>query len=143
MDCLREASSAENFTGIVQALAEVTVGYEYIPTLDGPRGFLPELPSALIRGRRFAHKPFISGDVLDEGTMFTPRSSSFTTADIRASIIAGYSPLSPGLCPSVLRDTAEILLDLYPDIPALGSPFGTGNNTFGLPPRLQTRGSSS
>ena len=24
------------------------------------------------------------------------------------------------------------LLDLYPDVPALGSPFGTGNNTFGL-----------
>ena len=28
----------------------------------------------------------------------------------------------------------EDLLTLYPDIPALGSPFGTGNQTFGLSP---------
>jgi acetylcholinesterase len=28
--------------------------------------------------------------------------------------------------------TVETLLELYPDIPALGAPYGTGNDTFGL-----------
>lgn len=28
-------------------------------------------------------------------------------------------------------------MDLYPDNPALGSPFGTGNDTFGLSPEFK------
>jgi hypothetical protein len=31
-----------------------------------------------------------------------------------------------------LDDAVDKLLQLYPDIPALGSPFDTGNETFGL-----------
>jgi hypothetical protein len=31
-----------------------------------------------------------------------------------------------------LAAAAETLLQLYPDVPALGSPYGTGNETFGL-----------
>jgi hypothetical protein len=57
--------------------------------------------------------------------------SLLTTADIDASIIANYSP--PLVSLAVLQDAANTLLELYPDIPALGSPFNTGNETFGLP----------
>lgn len=64
------------------------------------------------------------------GTIFTSR-TFLTTADINASIIANYSP--PIVKPTVLVDAAKTLLELYPDVPALGSPFNTGNETFGLP----------
>lgn len=37
----------------------------------------------------------------------------------------------PGDVP-VLQAAATKMLHLYPDIPALGSPFGTGNDLFGL-----------
>ena len=45
--------------------------------------------------------------------------------------MANYSP--PLVDKKVLQDAANRLLELYPDIPALGSPFNTGNETFGLP----------
>ena len=64
------------------------------------------------------------------GTIFTSR-SFLTPADIDATIVANYSP--PLVNPAVLQDAANTLLELYPDIPALGSPFNTGNNMFGLP----------
>jgi len=68
------------------------------------------------------------------GTIFTSR-SFLTTADIGADIIANYSPLAPLVKPAVLRHAANTLLKLYPNIPALGSPFNTGNDSekFGLP----------
>ena len=64
------------------------------------------------------------------GTLFTSR-SFLSTDDIDSTIIANYSP--PLVNPKVLSNAAEELLELYPDIPALGSPFNTGNETFGLP----------
>lgn len=49
---------------------------------------------------------------------------------IRSTIIAN---LTPSIVPeSELLRTANKLLQLYPDIPALGCPFNTGNETFGL-----------
>ena len=45
-------------------------------------------------------------------------------------IVALSSP--PIVAPSVLDNVVQNILRLYPDIPALGSPFGTGNETFGL-----------
>ena len=65
------------------------------------------------------------------GTLFTSRVTSLSTAEINADIIANFSP--PLVNPTVLQDAATKLLELYPDIPALGSPFNTGNDTFGLP----------
>jgi hypothetical protein len=35
---------------------------------------------------------------------------------------------------SALEAATNTLLELYPDIPALGCPFNTGNNTFGISP---------
>ena len=39
---------------------------------------------------------------------------------------------APALDPEKSAAGFEEILRLYPDIPSLGSPFGTGNNTFGL-----------
>ena len=64
------------------------------------------------------------------GTIFTA-TTNLTTAGIRANIIGSYSP--PLTSEALLEATADKLLELYPDDPALGSPFNTGNQTFGLP----------
>ncbi|PBK58402.1 alpha/beta-hydrolase, partial [Armillaria solidipes] len=77
----------------------------FYPVLDGPSGaILPDLPTRLWVKGQFATIPFISGTNLDEAF------------------------------PPYLSDTIlDRLLGLYPDDPSLGSPYGTGNETFGLP----------
>ncbi|PSS22637.1 hypothetical protein PHLCEN_2v3064 [Hermanssonia centrifuga] len=45
-------------------------------------------------------------------------------------------PDATQLDPSFIATADEILI-LYPDDPALGSPFGTGNDTFGLDPEYK------
>lgn len=56
---------------------------------------------------------------------------NYTTEVIRAGLLErlvhplGYP--NPGA-----EEAVDKILELYPDIPALGSPFGTGNETFGL-----------
>jgi hypothetical protein len=48
-------------------------------------------------------------------------------------IVANFTPPAFG-APEELIDVADILLQLYPNVPALGSPYNTGNETFGLSP---------
>jgi len=57
---------------------------------------------------------------------------------LRTDVFLGC-PLSPErryciffVSPQTLGSHVQELLRLYPDIPALGSPYNTGNNTFGL-----------
>ena len=64
------------------------------------------------------------------GTRFASR-VLVKTDDIHDSIIANYSPVL--VASAGLEDAANKLLELYPDDPALGSPFNTGNETFGFP----------
>ena len=72
-----------------------------------------------------------TGSHRNTGTLFTPTSSaSLTEAAIHASILTSYSP--PLVNTLVLNDTASQLLALYPNDPAIGAPFGTGTQTFGL-----------
>jgi acetylcholinesterase len=49
---------------------------------------------------------------------------------VKDSIIANFTP--PVGQPQELVDVADKLIELYPDVPALGSPYNTGNETFGL-----------
>lgn len=65
------------------------------------------------------------------GTIFSSHSLNLSEADVRANIITSYSP--PLVNAQQLQDAADRLLELYPDDPALGSPFNTGDNLFGLP----------
>lgn len=63
------------------------------------------------------------------GTAFTMQTIS-SEAQLHETIIANFSP--PVVPQSDLFRTADKLLELYPDVPALGCPFNTGNETFGL-----------
>src|ERR1700761_2374511 len=53
--------------GIVTASTSPVELFPWVPTLDGPGGVMPDLPSRLFKEGKFARIPFISGDTLDEG----------------------------------------------------------------------------
>ncbi|KAJ7265065.1 hypothetical protein C8J57DRAFT_1511627 [Mycena rebaudengoi] len=63
------------------------------------------------------------------GTTFTSLSTN-SSQKVKASIILNYSLL---FTPDIhLAEAADQLLELYSGIPSLGSPFSTGDDTFGL-----------
>ncbi|KAJ6584090.1 esterase 1 [Mycena vulgaris] len=128
--CLQNATTTEIFQGLSVAAAEASPTEISIwdPVLDGPGGLIPDLPSVLFERGQFARLPFIAGTNQDEGTAFVPQVIN-STDQIFGSIFAMYSP---SISPATLQSSVLTLLQLYPDIPALGSPFNTGNETFGL-----------
>ncbi|KAK7051308.1 hypothetical protein VNI00_004808 [Paramarasmius palmivorus] len=133
-DCLKNPNVSS--AAILQSMSATTdnsgVG-QWAPVLDGPEGFLPDLPSRLYEEGRFANIPFIAGTQLDEGTSFIPPTGiNFTDATMKQFISLIYAPPLPPYTLADLSTAADTLVELYPDIPALGSPFGTGNETFGL-----------
>ncbi|KAK7045841.1 hypothetical protein VNI00_007255 [Paramarasmius palmivorus] len=69
------------------------------------------------------------GANLDEATFITPQAIS-STEQVRAMLTALLSPSPRGT--DALSESIDKTLDLYPDIASLGSPFGTGNEIFGL-----------
>ena len=64
------------------------------------------------------------------GTLLVPQ--DFQTDDIPIWLNANYTP-SP-LGPDALAAGVGKVMSLYPDDPSAGSPFGTGNQTFGTGP---------
>ncbi|KAJ7510728.1 esterase 1, partial [Mycena galericulata] len=138
-DCLREANSTELFQGIVAAMAEAKEEFPWDPALDGPGGIIPDHPSVLFKRGQFARLPFIIGNNLDEGTLFLDDTILLvnTTAGVKETYVNEYSPPVPPETMETLEAAVDTLLKLYPDIPALGSPYNTGNNTFGLGPEYK------
>ncbi|RDB17139.1 Lipase 2 [Hypsizygus marmoreus] len=128
-DCLRAANSSDILQGVLESLEKAPEQFGFVPTLDGPGGLFPDVASILFARGQFARIPFIAGTVLDEGTVFTPRTIN-SSIKFRDDIIANFSP--PFTTPFDLRHSVDRLFQLYPDVPALGSPFNTGNETFGL-----------
>ncbi|KIJ47803.1 hypothetical protein M422DRAFT_163417 [Sphaerobolus stellatus SS14] len=120
-DCLQTASQV----AVMQGFLEMPGG-SFGATIDGPGGILPDIPSNLEPKARF---PLITGSVKDEFTLFTSQTIN-STEEIRQGLNNSFSPSARG--EEALTETIEKILELYPDIPALGSPFGTGNDTFGL-----------
>ncbi|KAG9118566.1 hypothetical protein FRC07_006866, partial [Ceratobasidium sp. 392] len=73
--------------------------------------------------------PFIATAQLDEGTVFLNPQQPQTEQDL----INWLTAQSPGLYFGISNATAvKELLKFYPIDPAAGSPYGTGNETFGL-----------
>uniref|UniRef100_A0A8H7XT35 Carboxylic ester hydrolase n=1 Tax=Psilocybe cubensis TaxID=181762 RepID=A0A8H7XT35_PSICU len=128
-DCIQAANSTEIFSGVINGLTKANEAFGYDPTFDGPNGLFPDIASKFLSSGHFARLPFITGTNLDEGAVFTPTTIQ-SAADIEAFLVAGYSPLA--VSPAAFESTVAKLLELYPDDPALGSPFNTGNQTFGL-----------
>lgn len=68
------------------------------------------------------------------GTAFTPSTIS-NCEQVKQWIVSNSTPSTFDM--STVNQIADELLLLYPDEPALGSPFGTGDNTFGLSPEFK------
>ncbi|KAG2008150.1 lipase I [Coprinopsis cinerea AmutBmut pab1-1] len=100
----------------------------FSPTRDrGPGSLLPEIPSRLYSQGKFARIPYIAG-TNHEGTLFA---TSDGNADLEAGIIASVSP--PLVDSTQFEQAIDGLMEQYPDVPALGSPYNTGDELFGFP----------
>lgn len=70
------------------------------------------------------------------GTLFVAASVGTTSVDqIISQINSSFTPSPAGS--TALSNATKTLLKLYPDDPALGCPFGTGNDTFGYSPEYK------
>ncbi|KAJ8468673.1 hypothetical protein ONZ45_g17162 [Pleurotus djamor] len=126
--CLRVPSS-DNAINATLAVSRRGVPLIYLPCVDGPGGVIPDLPSRLNSQGKFVNLPIITGLNLDEGTMFPPTATN-STQQIRDYIVGLYAGSARN--PRALNKFIDTIFELYPDIPALGSPYNTGNETFGF-----------
>ncbi|KIK54100.1 hypothetical protein GYMLUDRAFT_177894 [Collybiopsis luxurians FD-317 M1] len=120
ISCLRSANSSDILEGVANATANARA---FGPTLDGPNGFYPNLPSTMLANGPIVNLPFIAGQNKDDDPTL-----NYTPTLIALGLQQEFSP------PALSEDVVNSLLTLYPNIPALGCPFDTGNETFGLAP---------
>ncbi|KAF5361721.1 hypothetical protein D9758_007283 [Tetrapyrgos nigripes] len=134
-DCLLRAKATDILKGVNASRADAIEGFPWDPTLDAPGGLFPDYPSVLFKFGQFARIPFISGTNMDEGTVFVDPTQNFTTNLVRHNIFRNLStPFLETFEKKKFDNAVDRTLQLYPDDPSLGSPFGTGDNTFGLSP---------
>ncbi|KAF9483541.1 esterase 1 [Pholiota conissans] len=135
LDCLQNVNSSIILQAL-QATGPATSGLpdvSWFPNIDGHGGLIPDDLSKLTSTMRL---PIIIGNNLDEGTLFAPQDTNSTKQT--RNIVINFSVPSLQIPPSKeLNDTTNKLLELYPEDPAFGSPFGTGNQTFGLNPEFK------
>ncbi|EAU89173.2 lipase I [Coprinopsis cinerea okayama7 len=128
--CLQNATREEIAGNYLNSLGpNFMVDMVFSPTRDrGPGSLLPEIPSRLYSQGKFARIPYIAGTNLDEGTLFA---TSDGNADLEAGIVASVSP--PLVDSTQFEQAIDGLMEQYPDVPALGSPYNTGDELFGFP----------
>lgn len=144
--CLKSASVEDIVSATLVASQSSNQEFAFIPVIDGEGGVIPDFPSILLSRGQFSHIPFISGTNLDEGgkyclflqcmahqflsgTLFTDQGVN-SSAQVNSDLLKGQMPSSFPL--QRLQAAVARILELYPDNPSLGSPFNTGNDTFGL-----------
>ncbi|KAK8847567.1 hypothetical protein IAR55_005426 [Kwoniella newhampshirensis] len=121
--CLKNLPSESLLRGQLAVKSNVLFsGFVYGPSIDGD--IIPDSPHTLLSQGRFARIPFISGNNKDEGTFVVPTFVNSTTLGF--ALVDLVEPNDPS------NTTLLQIAALYSDVPALGSPFDTGNNTFGL-----------
>ncbi|KAJ7050195.1 extracellular triacylglycerol lipase precursor, partial [Mycena amicta] len=131
--CIKSnASTSDLLTAMATTVSSSVEEFPWMPVLDGE--LIKDLPSRIFARGQFAKLPFIAGTNLDEGTSFTPPTIG-SADEMRAILLQSVlrtSSNTSAVPPVELQNAVEELLELYPDDPALGSPFNTGNQTFGL-----------
>ncbi|KAL0949208.1 hypothetical protein HGRIS_009286 [Hohenbuehelia grisea] len=123
MDCIRTNATQSSLITAIKAVVTWESSFSYNPMIDGPGGLIPDVPARLFAAGKYVHIPIISGSNLDEGTVFAPRDLE-TPQDLENYL--------KSLFPEASSQDIDKLSQLYPDVPAAGSPFNTGNNTFGM-----------
>ncbi|KAI0742716.1 alpha/beta-hydrolase [Daedaleopsis nitida] len=122
LDCLRHIPAA-TLLAAGKTLPNL-FDYAGLATIWAPYGdgvFLKESPQRLVLSGSVAKIPFITGDALDEGTVFALSAFNITTEDEFHDYVNQY------FYPSAPRDKLSPLFKAYPNDPAQGSPFNTGD----------------
>ncbi|KAI9739845.1 MAG: hypothetical protein M1818_004901 [Claussenomyces sp. TS43310] len=96
----------------------------YIPRPDGT--VLAASPDVVAKEGKFAKVPFILGDQEDEGTLFALSQTNLTTTE---DVVEYFSSV---YFQSATKEQVKAFVDLYPEDPSAGAPFGTGllNNIY-------------
>ncbi|KAG9082415.1 hypothetical protein FRC06_005085 [Ceratobasidium sp. 370] len=112
MTCLRAAP----LSTLIKSINNVRSNF-LAPTIDGPNGFLPDLPSRLISQGKFRRGiDLIAGHMTNDGAGFAGNPKNINTAaDVIAAILNRYRHMT--------NATLEKVLQLYPAPDILGSPF--------------------
>ncbi|KAI0351842.1 alpha/beta-hydrolase [Trametes cingulata] len=122
LDCLRKLPGEELLAAaftLPSLFGYIGLDEPWSPRADGV--FLEAPPQHLVLSGRVAKVPFITSDCLDEGTVFATGTFNVTTdAEFKSYVHSLWFPDTP---PAALSP----LFALYPNIPAAGSPFETGN----------------
>ncbi|WVF69607.1 hypothetical protein IAT40_004385 [Kwoniella sp. CBS 6097] len=128
-NCLKTLPAEQLLQGQLAVKSNVLyqAGFVYGPSIDGD--LVPDSPHSLLSQGKFAKIPFISGNNKDEGTGFVPKTVNST--EFALTLISLLEAGVPN------NETLLQLTQLYPNDPSLGSPFGTGNETFGLSPSFK------
>lgn len=138
--CLQNLSSAamaaanvRTFTYVLgitsQASWRMPVFFPFWPTLD--EDFIKESPYDQWMRGDYKDVPMILGNVLDEGTLFTPHdihNETILIPWVRRSLLSADK-----LTQSERVHTMKTLLKAYPDVPSQGSPFASKTEDRLLP----------
>ncbi|KAJ3551121.1 hypothetical protein NM688_g4916 [Phlebia brevispora] len=121
LDCLRQAPF-EDLQAAMDAspflFSPNSLNMVWSPRVDGT--FITDNPQQLVLNGIVANVPFITGDVDDEGTLFSLDLVNYTTDEGVKSYLASY------YLPTASDSDLNQLLELYPQNLTEGSPFDTG-----------------
>ena len=135
-DCMRSASLDTLLAAYMTSSSESPETFQFVPVIDGADGLIPDLPSTLVARGKFSKIPLMTGTNLDDGTAFTPQAVT-TDTQIRTFLTRAALPFQQGDPSPEFQAALDELLEIYPEDATVGSPYGTGNNTFGLSPEYK------
>ncbi|KAF5310340.1 hypothetical protein D9611_012068 [Ephemerocybe angulata] len=136
--CLQKAPTEEIAAAVRQTSFLLDVLPLWAPTVDSREDVYPDYVSRLYAKGKFSHLPFITGTNRDEGTIFASQ-QALSEQGLEAMLLELHSP--PTTTARELNSTLKRILELYPEDPIVGSPYGTGTELFGLPPSYKRTGS--
>ncbi|EJT98043.1 alpha/beta-hydrolase [Dacryopinax primogenitus] len=111
-DTYRAATNGTNWQPVIDANGS----HQWQPIIDGD--FLPEYPTEMLQQGEYVKVPLLMGSNTDEGTSFAVYGIE-NTEQLAAAMSTNYPRLS--------NASIERVIDLYPNDPAIGCPYGSGD----------------
>ncbi|KIY67119.1 alpha/beta-hydrolase [Cylindrobasidium torrendii FP15055 ss-10] len=137
LDCLRAVDNSSLLQANIypRDLYGVQM-FPFGPCLDGPDGLLPVLPSERTAVGHFTQVPTLAGTTRDEGPYFIRWPQANYTDEFIYDFLAFN--ITPAMTDEAyFKETLTKFMSLYSQDPAEGSPYFTGEETFGFDPRFK------